>query len=143
MGLDLNRVQLKGTISDDPQSRSKPGGDRIVTLRIATVRRYQKDGEWKEMTNWHRVVCFGARADIAGQLRQGDRVSIEGELQTRKYESDGKPQYMTEVNALDIEQLGSATATPAARPTTQRQAPTSSSGQSQYGDTDSDQDVPF
>ena len=123
MGQDLNRVQLKGTISDPPQGRSTPGGDRIVTLRIATVRRYQKDGEWKDVTNWHRVVCFGTRAETADQFREGDRVSIEGELQTRKYQAEGKPQYITEVNAMDIEKLASDESPSHPRPGAQRSSP--------------------
>lgn len=99
MTQDLNRVELRGTLAEAPQSRSKPSStDRIVTLRIATARRYRQDNELKEFTSWHRVVCFGKHADTAGFLSKGDRVALEGELQTRKYEAtDGKPAYITEV----------------------------------------------
>lgn len=100
MTQDLNRVELRGTVSEAPQSRSKAGGtDRIVTLRIATVRRYKQGDEWKEFTSWHRVVCFSQNADIAGLLSKDDKVALEGELQTRKYDAgDGKSGYITEVN---------------------------------------------
>jgi len=99
MSQDLNRVELRGTVSEAPQSRSKAGGtDRIVTLRVATVRRYKQADEWREFTSWHRVVCFAHNADIAGLLSKDDKVAIEGELQTRKFDSgDGKPGYITEV----------------------------------------------
>jgi len=100
MTQDLNRVELRGTVAEAPQSRSKAGGtDRVVTLRIATVRRYRQGDEWKEFTSWHRVVCFSQHADIAGLLSKDDKVALEGELQTRRFDAgDGKSGYITEVN---------------------------------------------
>ncbi len=107
MGRDTNRVSLKGTVAATPESRSKPNGDRTVTLRVSTVDRVQRNGETAEFTNWHRVVCFAAAADTAANLRENDRVSIEGKLQTRKYEVDGKVSYITEVIAFDVDKLAS------------------------------------
>nr|WP_280971285.1 single-stranded DNA-binding protein [Cupriavidus gilardii]WDE72545.1 hypothetical protein [Cupriavidus gilardii] len=108
MGRDTNRVSLKGTVAATPESRSKPNGDRTVTLRVSTVDRVQRNGETTEFTNWHRVVCFGTTADDAANLSENDRVSIEGKLQTRKYEVNGKTAYITEVIAFDLDKLASA-----------------------------------
>ncbi|CAN7782294.1 single-stranded DNA-binding protein [Cupriavidus necator] len=111
MGRDTNRVVLKGTVAGAPESRSKASGEKAVTLRIATVERVQRNGEFTDFTNWHRVVCFGIVAEEAGALVQNDRVSIEGKLQTRKYEVEGKTSYITEVIAFDVEKLATALAT--------------------------------
>ena len=65
--------------------------------------KYVKDklsGEWKERTEWHRVVIFNPQlADIAERyLRKGSKVYLEGQLQTRKWEdSNGGERYTTEV----------------------------------------------
>lgn len=107
MSRDTNSVRLKGTVASAPESRSKPNGDRTVTLRVATVDRVQRNGETMEFTNWHRVVCFGTVAEEAGTLAENDRVSLEGKLQTRKYEVDGKAGYITEVIAFDLDKLAS------------------------------------
>ncbi|QBY56015.1 single-stranded DNA-binding protein [Cupriavidus oxalaticus] len=119
MSRDTNSVRLKGTVAGAPESRSKANGDRTVTLRLATVDRVQRNGETTEFTNWHRVVCFGNVAEEAGTLAQNDRVSIEGKLQTRKYEVDGKAAYITEVIAFDLDKLAS-NPTASERPTQPR-----------------------
>ncbi|MGN5477624.1 single-stranded DNA-binding protein [Cupriavidus basilensis] len=107
MSRDTNSVRLRGTVAGAPEGRSKPNGERSVTLRVATVDRVQRNGETMECTNWHRVVCFGTVADNAATLAENDRVCLEGKLQTRKYEVDGKAAYITEVIAFDLDKLAS------------------------------------
>ncbi|TDF57172.1 single-stranded DNA-binding protein [Cupriavidus sp. L7L] len=144
MGRDTNRVVLKGTVAGAPETRSKASGDKAVTLRIATVERVHRNGEFTDFTNWHRVVCFGIVAEEAGNLVQNDRVSIEGKLQTRKYEVEGKTSYMTEVIAFDVDKLAPGLATGERNaPTRSTERPASRPAANPPADTAWDEDRPF
>jgi single-strand DNA-binding protein len=46
-----------------------------------------------EETEWHRVVVFGWRANVARHFHKGERVFVEGYVRTRKYDTqDGEAQ---------------------------------------------------
>jgi single-strand DNA-binding protein len=86
----LNRVQLIGRCTADPEMRYLPSGQPVTQLRIAT-NRYgsSQDGERREFTDYHDVVVWniGQRklAELAGQfLHKGSLVYIEDRLQDRK-----------------------------------------------------------
>lgn len=100
----LNRVTLLGNLGADPTVKMMPSGAEIVTLSIATSDSYKnRQGEWVEKTDWHRVVCFGKLADVAQYyLKKGSKVYIEGKLKHRQYEKDGVTKYITDVNAVSL-----------------------------------------
>ena len=57
-------------------------------------------GEKREKTEWHNVVIFSeGLCRVAEQyLRKGSKVYLEGQLQTRKWQTqDGQDRYTTEV----------------------------------------------
>ena len=66
-------------------------------------------GEPKESTEWHRIVLFRRHAEIANEfLKKGSAVFIEGRLRTRKWhDRDGQDRYTTEVEATEMQMLGS------------------------------------
>lgn len=107
----LNKVQLIGNLGADPESRALPSGDSIATLRLATTDRYKdkQSGEFKESTEWHRVVFFGRLAEIANQyLRKGSSVYVEGRIRTRKWQDQsGQDRYSTEIIGDQMQMLGS------------------------------------
>src|SRR6202012_3804444 len=76
----------------------------------ATTDRYKdkQSGEFKEMTEWHRISFFGRLAEIVGQyLKKGSSVYVEGRLQTRKYtDKDGVEKYATDIIAEQMQMLG-------------------------------------
>lgn len=98
---DLNRVTLLGRMGADPEVRHTQGGVPIANLSVATSESWKdkSTGEDRSRTQWTRVVIFNPKlAEIAEKfLRKGSRLMIEGQLQTRKYEKDGKDHYTTEV----------------------------------------------
>lgn len=106
----LNKVELIGNLGADPEAKPMPSGGNVVTLSIATTRRWKDrvSGERKEATEWHRVVCFNRTADIASQyLHKGSKIYIEGRVQTRKWQAqDGADRYTTEVIANSLIMLG-------------------------------------
>jgi single-strand DNA-binding protein len=98
----LNRVQLIGNLGRDPEVRSTAGGDKVVTLSIATTESWKdrQSGERKERTEWHRVVIWNqGLGDVAETyLRRGSKIFLEGKLATRKWtDQSGQDRYSTEI----------------------------------------------
>ena len=98
----VNKVILLGNLGNQPEIKYTGDGKAIANLSIATSKAWvdKNSGEKKENTQWHRVVLFGKRAQIANQYcKKGTKVYIEGELQTNKYQDKdtGKDKYSTQV----------------------------------------------
>lgn len=95
----LNKVLLYGNLTRDPEMRALPSGQNVASFSIATNRVYKdKDGQKKEQTEFHNVVAFGRTADIIGQyMKKGRPLYVEGRIQTRSWESEGKKNYRTEI----------------------------------------------
>lgn len=103
MAGSLNKVQLIGNLGADPEIRSTNDGRKIANLRIATSEswRDKATGERREKTEWHRVTIFneGLAGVVEKYLSKGDKVYIEGQLQTRKWQDreTGADRYSTEI----------------------------------------------
>ncbi|MFG1255931.1 single-stranded DNA-binding protein [Xanthobacter flavus] len=101
MAGSVNKVILVGNLGRDPEVRSFQNGGRIANLSIATSETWKDKatGERRERTEWHRVVVFNENlVGVVEQfLKKGAKVYIEGQLETRKYEKDGRETYITEV----------------------------------------------
>ena len=98
----VNKVILLGRLGQDPELRYTPNGAAVTTLNLATNEVWKdNDGNKQERTEWHRVVLWRKQAEIAGEyLKKGNRVYIEGRLQTRNWDDkDGNKRYVTEVVA--------------------------------------------
>lgn len=102
MAGSVNKVILIGNLGRDPETRTTQGGQKIVNLTVATSESWKdrSTGEKKEQTEWNRVVIFNERlADVADRfLKKGDKVYVEGKLQTRKWaDQSGQERYTTEI----------------------------------------------
>lgn len=104
----INKVTLLGRLGQDPETRTTNSGSTVATLSLATSHRVKDGEEWKEQTEWHRVVCFGNMASNAARyLTKGRQVYIEGRIQTRKWQDkDGNDRWSTEIIANEIKFLG-------------------------------------
>jgi single-strand DNA-binding protein len=148
MARGINKVILIGNLGADPETRYTQGGSAVSNFNVATSMswRDRQTGEQQERTDWHRVVCFGKLAEVAGEyLRKGSKVYIEGRLQTRKWQDQsGQDRYTTEVVANDMQMLDSRGGGdsgyqgPAKAPEQQFDA-----GPNQADDIDLDDDIPF
>lgn len=102
MSGSVNKVILIGNLGADPEIRHTQDGRAIANLRVATSEswRDKHSGERKEKTEWHRVSVFNeGLVKVAEQYcRKGQKVYIEGQLQTRKWtDQSGVEKYSTEV----------------------------------------------
>ncbi|WP_133650084.1 single-stranded DNA-binding protein [Paraburkholderia flava] len=106
----VNKVILVGNLGADPEVRYLPSGDAVANIRLATTDRYKDkaSGEFKEVTEWHRVSFFGRLAEIVSEyLKKGSSVYIEGRIRTRKWQAqDGTDRYSTEIVADQMQMLG-------------------------------------
>lgn len=116
--MNLNKVQLIGRLTRDPEIRTTPSGQTVATLSIATNRTWNdKAGQKQEKSEFHNIVIWGRLAEIAGQyLTKGQEAYFEGRLETRSYTGkDGVERRTTEVVAENM-QMGSRAAGSSAGP---------------------------
>jgi single-strand DNA-binding protein len=102
MAGSVNKVILVGNLGRDPEIRTMQSGGKVAQLSLATSEswRDKNSGERQEKTEWHRVVIFDDRlVDVVEKyLKKGQKVYVEGQLQTRKWTDNlGQERYTTEV----------------------------------------------
>lgn len=103
--LSLNRAQIIGNLTRDPELRYTPNGQAVASFAVATNRVWvDASGEKKDAVEYHDVVTWGKLAEICGQiLSKGRKVYIEGRLQTRTWEGqDGVKRQKTEIVAENM-----------------------------------------
>lgn len=148
MARGVNKVILLGNLGNDPEVKYTQGGMAIATLSVATTySRKDKDGNFQEKTEWHRVKLFGKTAEVAGEyLKKGSQVYIEGRIEYGSYEKDGVKHYTTDIIGEDMQMLGGnpdggQQRQPAQRrEPAQRPAPAPAKG---FDDVPFDDDIPF
>jgi single-strand DNA-binding protein len=106
--MSLNKCLIIGNLGRDPEMRYTPSGQAVTQFTVAANRNYKdQQGEWQEETEWFRIVAWGPLAErTAEYLRKGNKVFVEGRLQTRQWEGqDGQKRYTTELVANTIQSL--------------------------------------
>lgn len=105
MARSLNRVQLIGNLTRDPELRYTPAGNAVCTFGLATNRSWTTDaGEKREEVDFHRIVAWNKLAELCSQfLVKGRKVYVEGRLSTRNWTAqDGTQKSTTEVVIDDM-----------------------------------------
>ena len=105
MARSLNRVQLIGNLTRDPELRYTPNGNGVCTFGLATNRTWTTDsGEKREEVDFHRIVSWNKLAELCSQfLVKGRKVYVEGRLSTRNWTGqDGIQKTTTEVVIDDM-----------------------------------------
>lgn len=128
----VNKVVLVGHLGADPESRFTPSGVAVTTFNMATNESWKnKDGEYEDRTEWHRIVLYGKAAETASKyMKKGQLTYVEGRIRTRSWEDkEGMTRYTTEVLGDRFTMLGR-------KGENQSVAPVEASG-------DDDDDLPF
>lgn len=105
MARSLNRVQLIGNLTRDPELRYTPSGAAVCSFSIATNRSWTTEsGDKKEESEFHRIVAWNKLAEICSQfLTKGRKVFVEGRLSTRSWTGqDGVQKQTTEIIISDM-----------------------------------------
>lgn len=107
--MSLNKVMLIGNVGKDPEVRHLESGAVTASFTLATTERYKdRNGETKDQTEWHNIVCWRALAEVVEKyVRKGTQLYIEGKIRTRSYtDRDGNTRYITEITADSLQMLG-------------------------------------
>lgn len=81
----MNKIMLIGRVGHTPEIINTDGG-RFAKLSLATSERYTKDGERKEITDWHSLVVNGKLVDVVEKfVGKGKQIFVEGRMRYRKY----------------------------------------------------------
>lgn len=105
MARSLNRVELIGNLTRDPELRYTPQGTAVCTFGVATNRSWTTDsGEKKEDSEFHKVVAWNKLAELCSQLlTKGRKVYVEGRLANRSWTGqDGTQKTTTEIVISDM-----------------------------------------
>lgn len=98
----MNSVQILGDLARDPELRFTKTGRAVATFTVAATNTYvdSTTNETKEQTAFINCVAWGKTGEAVGSCKKGERLFVEGRLQTRSYEdSNGQKKYVTEVVA--------------------------------------------
>lgn len=98
----MNTVQILGNLARDPELRFTKTGRAVATFTVAATNTYvdSTTNETKEQTAFINCVAWGKTGEAVGQCKKGERLLVNGRIQTRSYEdSNGQKKYVTEVVA--------------------------------------------
>lgn len=108
--MSVNLVMLVGNLGRRPEHRIvQKLGSSVLSFSMATNRsKWTTDG-WEQITDWHKVLIYGDRAEELDRTRaldKGSSVYVEGRLRTREWrDRDGNRRWTTEVIAEVVEPL--------------------------------------
>ena len=127
--MSLNKVMLIGNVGQEPTVRyleqnGTQGAAKVATFTLATTERYRdRNGESRENTEWHNIVCWRNNADVVERfVHKGTQLFIEGRIRNRQWtDQTGNKRYTTEIITDTLQLLGrrpegQGEGTPAAQP---------------------------
>lgn len=109
MSMSLNRAQIIGNLTKDPEVRQTPTGTLVASFTVATNHTWRdQNGNKQEKAEFHNMVAWGKLAEICqNYLKKGKKIFIEGRIQTRDWEGDdGIKRYKTEIISENMIMLG-------------------------------------
>jgi single-strand DNA-binding protein len=105
MAFYLNRGQVIGNVTRDPEVRQTSSGQSVASFSVATNRVWTDgSGQRQEKADFHNIVAWGKLAEIVQQyVKKGRKIYVEGRMQTRDWEGDdGQKRYRSEVVADNL-----------------------------------------
>lgn len=107
--MSVNKAILLGNVGKDPEVRTLQDGNTVANFTLATSERYKdRNGETRETTEWHTIVCWRGAAELAEKyVRKGSQLYVEGKIRSRSYEdANGQTRSKTEIIAETLQFLG-------------------------------------
>lgn len=100
-----NKVSLIGRLGAQPEVVTFESGKTVARFSLAVKESYKdKEGNWKDETQWHNINIWGKTADLAQKLlTKGQEIIIEGRLVNQSYETKtGEKRYSTSITASEF-----------------------------------------
>jgi len=105
MARSLNKAQLIGNLTKDPELKYTPQGVAVCNFSVATNRTWKNaQGETQDEATFHRVIAWSKLAEICSKfLIKGKKVFIEGRISNRTWDDpQGQKHYVTEIVADEL-----------------------------------------
>ena len=106
----LNKVEILGNLTKDPELRKTPNGVDVCNFRVATNRKWRsrEDDSLQEETEFHNIVVWNELAvEVSEKIKKGYKVYIKGRCTSRGWETpDGEKRRITEVVADNVLLVG-------------------------------------
>ena len=109
--MSINRVNISGNLTRDPELRVTASGTQVLSFGVAVNdrRRNPQTGEWEDYPNFVDCTMFGTRAEaVRRYLSKGSKVAIEGKLRYSSWEKDGERRSKIGVIVDEIEFMSRA-----------------------------------
>jgi single-strand DNA-binding protein len=99
---NLNKVQLIGKLTRDPETKHTPKGTAICGFSLAINRVWYNDAKEKqEETTYVDVEAYGRTADVVGEyVRKGEPLYVEGRLKLDSWEDKQSGQKRTKMKVV-------------------------------------------
>lgn len=101
--MSINRVNISGNLTRDPELRVTQGGSAVLGFGVAVNDRRQnpQTGEWEDCPNFVDCTVFGNRANaLANILRKGLKVAIEGKLRWSQWQDKATGQNRSKIEVI-------------------------------------------
>ncbi len=108
--MSINRVNISGRITRDPELRRTQSGMAILSFSVAVNdrRKNSQTGEWDDYANFVDCTVFGRRAEsLSNILAKGMKVAVEGKLHWSQWEKDGQKRSKLDVTVDEVEFMSS------------------------------------
>ena len=99
----MNKVQLVGRLTRDPELRTTANGVSVCSFTVAVNRRFRNpQGEYE--ADFINCVAWRQSAELlAKYFTKGRMVGLVGSIQTRNYDNkEGQKVYVTEVSVEEV-----------------------------------------
>lgn len=107
--MSINRVNITGNLTRDPELRATAGGTQMLAFGVAVNdrRKNPQTGAWEDVPNFVDCIVFGQRAEAVSRfLSKGAKVAIEGKLRYSSWETkEGQRRSKLEVIVDEIDFL--------------------------------------
>lgn len=105
--MSINRVNITGNLTRDPELRATVGGTQILSFGVAVNdrRKNPQTGAWEDVPNFVDCIVFGSRAEAVSRfISKGSKVAIEGKLRYSAWETkEGQRRSKLEVIVDEID----------------------------------------
>ena len=100
----MNMVCISGNLCADPVMYTTESGIMQATCRVAVEREFKDAVTGRRETDFFQVVAWRNQAQYIGEnARKGDKLTVKGVIQTRRYVKDGVERQVTEIHADRVE----------------------------------------
>ena len=98
----MNKVQLIGRLTADPELKTTSSGINVCTFTVAVTRRFNRDEtDFLPVTVWREIAV-----NCNKYLSKGSQVAVSGSIQLRRYEdNNGIKRTAVDIQAEEVEFL--------------------------------------